>query len=165
MTSTATIAPAEPAQDAAERWVAAFAEGWRAPSDADTFCDHFDPWLSEDVRMVQPQLPTLVGKAEFRERFARPLFSLLSDVRGTVGSWAAAGDVVFIELTIRGRVGGREVALRTIDKITLRDGLAVERIAGLDPTPLLAAVARSPRSWPRFARMQASTVLAAIRGR
>lgn len=163
--SPATTTSTEPAQEAAQRWVEAFAEGWRAPTDADSFCDHFDPWLSDDVRMVQPQLPTLVGKADFRERFARPLFELLGDIRGTVGSWAASGDVVFIELTIRGRIGGRAVALRTIDKITLRDGLVTERIASLDPTPLLAAVARSPRAWPRFARVQASTLLAGIRGR
>jgi hypothetical protein len=30
--------------DAAEAWVEMFAEGWAHPVDADSFCDHFDPW-------------------------------------------------------------------------------------------------------------------------
>jgi ketosteroid isomerase-like protein len=141
----------------AAEWVEGFADGWRAPADADSFCDHFDPLLAEEMRLVQPQMPERVGKRAFREDFARPLFELLHDVRGTVGSWAATeeGDdtIVFIELEIRARLaGGREVTLRTTDKITLRDGVAVERIANLDPLELLAGVALSPRSWPTFLR-------------
>jgi SnoaL-like domain len=149
-----------------EEWVEAFAEGWRAPTDADAFCNHFDALIDDRVRLIQPQLPDLVGKREFRERFARPLFSLLSDVRGTVESWAMRDELAFIELTIRGRVGGRQVEMRTIDKVTIRDGLAVERVASLDPSPLLAAVALAPRAWPAFARVQLERlhVTAAIRG-
>ncbi len=142
----------------AAEWVEAFAEGWSAPADADSFCDHFDPYLSDRIRLVAPQMPETVGKEAFRDEFARPLFELLSEIRGTVGSWAstpdADGEVVLIELTLRAKVGGRPVTLHTVDKITLRDGLAVERIATLDPLELLAAVARSPRAWPRFARIQ-----------
>ena len=138
----------------AEEWVAGFAAGWAEPTDADSFADHFEPMLSEDVRLIQPQLPVTVGKRAFREQFARPLFELLSDVRGTVESWAASGDVVFIELTIRGRVGGRPAELRTTDRVLLRDGLAVERVAYTDPLSLLRAVALAPRAWPRFARIQ-----------
>jgi hypothetical protein len=51
--------------------------------------------------------------------------------------------------------------MRTCDRITLRDGRAVERVAHLDPLPLLAAVAKSPRAWPTFARTQ----LAALKRR
>jgi ketosteroid isomerase-like protein len=138
----------------AEEWVAGFAAGWAEPSDADGFADHFDPMMAEDIRLIQPQLPTTVGKLAFREQFARPLFELLDDVRGTVESWAVSGDVVFVELTIRGRLVNRPVELRTVDRITLRDGLAVERVANLDPLPLLGAVALTPRAWPRLARVQ-----------
>ena len=141
----------------AAEWVEGFAAGWRAPTDAETFSDHFDPMLSEEMRLIQPQLPTVTGKAAFREDFARPLFDLLHDVRGTVGSWASRtegdAEVVFIELEIRGRLaGGRQVTLNTTDKITLRDGLAVERVANLDPLELLGGVLLSPRSWPTFIR-------------
>ena len=144
------------AERTATEWVEAFAEGWRAPTDADSFCDHFEPYLADDIRLVQPQLPEVIGKRAFRERFARPLFELLSDIHGTVGSWASTpdgdGEVVLIELTIRAKVGGRPVALHTVDRITLRDGVATERVATLDPLELLGAVIRSPRSWPTFVR-------------
>jgi ketosteroid isomerase-like protein len=141
----------------ASEWVEGFAEGWRAPTDAESFCDHFDALIADDIRLVQPQLPEINGKAEFREEFARPLFELLHEVRGTVGSWASRtegdAEIVFIELEIRARLaGGRAVTLRTIDKITLRDGLAVERIASLDPLDLLGGVLLSPRAWPAFIR-------------
>lgn len=138
-------------------WVQGFADGWRAPADADSFSDHFEPLLSDEMRLVQPQMPERVGKRAFREDFARPLFDLLHEVRGTVGSWAATEEddqvVVFIELEIRARLaGGRKVTLRTTDRITLRDGVAVERVANLDPLELLLPVALSPRAWPAFIR-------------
>ena len=141
----------------AAEWVEGFAEGWRAPTDADSFCDHFDPYLSDRIRLIQPQLPETVGKLAFREEFAQPLFELLSEIRGTVESWASRSEddheVVFIQLTIRAELaGGRQVALHTIDKITLRNGLAVERVASLDPLELLGGIALSPRSWPTFVR-------------
>jgi hypothetical protein len=138
----------------AEEWVAGFAAGWAEPTDADSFADHFEPMIAEDIRLIQPQLPVTVGKRAFRERFARPLFELLSEVRGTVESWAVSGHVAFVELTIRGRLANRPVELRTVDRIKLRDGLAVERVANFDPLPLLRAVALTPRAWPRFARVQ-----------
>jgi ketosteroid isomerase-like protein len=151
-----TTAQATAARTAAE-WVEGFADGWRAPTDAESFCDHFDSLIADDIRLVQPQLPEISGKRAFREEFARPLFDLLHEVRGIVGSWAsrAEGDaeIVFIELTIRARLaGGRRVALRTTDKITLRNGVAVERIASVDPLDLLGGVLLSPRSWPAFVR-------------
>jgi hypothetical protein len=141
----------------AAEWVEGFAEGWRAPTDADSFSDHFAPLLDNEIRLIQPQLPTVVGKRAFREEFARPLFNLLSDIRGEVGTWAATdeGDrtVVFIELAIHAKLaGGRPVTVHTTDRITLRDGVAIERIANLDPLELLGPVALSPRSWPAFAR-------------
>jgi hypothetical protein len=151
MSSTVETAPA--VRTAAE-WVEGFAEGWRAPTDPDSFCDHFEPLLADDIRLIQPQLPEVVGKRAFREEFARPLFSLLSEIRGEVGSWAASDDGgVFIELTIHARLaGGRRVTLHTTDRITLRDGVAIERVANLDPLEIIGPVALSPRSWPAFIR-------------
>jgi ketosteroid isomerase-like protein len=139
---------------AAAEWVAAFAEGWSDPADADAFCDHFDPWLDPQVRMIQPSLRPTVGREAFREEFARPLFNLVPDLHGTVENWAAAGDSLYIELRLEGTLGRRAFTVRTCDRIRLRDGKAVERVAYLDPAPLLKAVALSPRSWPRFIRSQ-----------
>jgi ketosteroid isomerase-like protein len=140
--------------NAAKAWVEMFAEGWANPVDADSFCDHFDPWFQPEVRMIQPSVRPVVGKQAFREEFARPLFELVPDLHGTVESWAASGDVVYIELRLEGTVGRRAFTMHTCDRITLRDGKAAERVAYLDPAPLVKAVARSPRAWPRFLRTQ-----------
>jgi ketosteroid isomerase-like protein len=139
---------------AAADWVAMFAIGWAKPMDTDTFCDHFDPWFDPDVQMIQPSVRPIVGRKAFREEFARPLFTLVPDLRGTVENWAASGDVLYIELRLAGTVGKRRFTLHTCDRIRLRDGKGIERVAYLDPAPMLRAVAASPRSWPRFIRTQ-----------
>jgi ketosteroid isomerase-like protein len=168
MSSPATTSAAVEAEDrraAAEAWVEAFIEGWRSPRSADAFADHFDAVIDPEVRLIQPQIPTLVGRQAFRERFARPLFELIPDLRGEVERWATGEDLVYIELTLRGTLGGRPVSWRTCDRISLRDGVAVEREAYMDPLPLLRAVATRPRAWPGFARMQARELLHRIRRR
>jgi ketosteroid isomerase-like protein len=140
--------------EAAEAWVEMFAEGWANPVDTDTFCDHFDPWFHPEVRMIQPSVRPVVGKEAFREEFARPLFDLVPDLHGTVENWAASGDVVYIELRLDGTVGRRPFTMHSCDRVTLREGKAVERFAYLDATPLVKAVALSPRSWPKFLKTQ-----------
>jgi hypothetical protein len=149
-------APSAGAESAAGAFVRAFAEGWRAPIDGEHFADHFEPWLDPYVRLVGPLVPTVVGRRAFRERFARPLFELVPDLHGTVEGWAARGEALYIELRLEGTVGKRTVTLRGCDRVTLRDGRAIERIAHLDPTPLLRAVARTPGAWPRALRQQMS---------
>jgi protein-S-isoprenylcysteine O-methyltransferase Ste14 len=146
-----TAAASVPAGSAAEAFVQALAEGWRAPIDADRFADHFERWLDPDVRLVGPQVPTVVGRRAFRERFARPLFELVPDLHGTVEGWAGSGDTLYIALRLEGTVGKRPVTLHSCDGVTLRDGRAIERIAHLDPTPLPLPVAFTPRAWPRAA--------------
>jgi ketosteroid isomerase-like protein len=142
------------ADAAAEAWVENFAKVWANPVDTDTFCDRFDPWFQPEVRMIQPSVRPVVGKRAFREEFARPLFDLVPDLRGTVENWAATGDVIYIELRLEGTIGRRPFTMHTCDRITLRDGKAIERFAYLDPAPLVKAAARSPRTWPRFLRAQ-----------
>jgi ketosteroid isomerase-like protein len=127
------------ATDAAATWIEAFTDGWRAPADADAFIAHFEPWLSPDIRLVQPQAPPVVGIDDFREKFVRPAFALMPDIHGTVRSWAARGDVIFIEIDLAGTLAGRPVEWTSYDKVTLRDGVAIERVANFDPTPLLEA--------------------------
>jgi hypothetical protein len=141
-----------------EEWVAGFAEGWRAPGGPDAFVAHFRALLADDVRLIQPQLPTIVGFDAFERRFVRPLFALIPDLHGDVERWAARDDALYVELTLRGTLGRRALAWRACDRIVLRDGLAVERESYYDPTPLLAALARAPRSWPRFVRLRAASL-------
>jgi ketosteroid isomerase-like protein len=142
-----------PAQ--AEVWVNEFIEGWRAKSGADGFADHFERVSHPEIRLIQPQMPTTVGHRAFREQFVRPLFAAIPDIHATVRDWAARGDTLFIAFTLEGTLGGKPVAWECVDRITLRDGVAVERRAYFDPTPLLRAVLTRPRAWPSFARLQA----------
>lgn len=151
-----TISARDAAPDAATAFVEAFAEGWRAPSGPDAFADHFEPWLDPEVRLIQPQMPVLVGRDAFRERLVRPLFAVVPDIHGTVEGWAWCGDTVYIEVRLEGTVAGRPVTMRSCDRVTLLDGIAIERIAYMDPTPLLAAIVRSPRAWPNAIRQQLS---------
>jgi SnoaL-like domain len=144
------------ASDPATAWVDAFAEGWRAPASPEAFADHFEPWLDPQIRLIQPRTPPIVGHAAFREQFVRPLFALVPDLHGTVVGWASSGDTIYIELRLEGTVGRQRVTMHTCDRVKLRDGVAIERVAHVDPTPLVAAIARTPRAWPRFIREQLS---------
>jgi SnoaL-like domain len=137
-----------------DAFVAAFAGAWRAPSGPDAFADHLEQWFATDVRLIQPQMPPIVGVDAFREDFVRPLFALMPDLHGIVEGWAASGDVIYIDLRLEGTVGRRRVTMRSVDRITLRDGRMIERVANLDPTPLVTAVLLSPSAWLRFARTQ-----------
>jgi ketosteroid isomerase-like protein len=141
-------------QAEAEAWVEMFTEGWADPVDADSFSDHFEPWFQPEVRMIQPNMRPVVGKEAFREEFARPLFDLVPDLHGIVENWASSGDTVYIELRLEGTIGRTPFTMHSCDRIKLRDGRAVERVAYLDATPLVKAAARSPRSWPKFLKTQ-----------
>ncbi len=149
--TTPSVSAGPALAEAAERWLDAFRSGWAAGAGADAFIAHFRPMLAEDVVLLGPQLPPLRGIEAFENEFVRPLFALMPDIRAEVGRAAIDGETILAELTITGTLrGGRRVRLRACDRIELRDGLAVERETYLDPSPLLAALARSPRSWPLF---------------
>ena len=153
------------AHASAESWVAGFAEGWRAPSGPEAFAAHFRDLLSPEIRLIQPQLPTIVGHQAFEDQFVRPLFALFADIRGEVERWAARDDTLFIELTLRGSLAGRELSWRACDRVTLRDGVAFERESYFDPGPLLAAVLRTPQAWPAFLRLQARRLTTELKKR
>jgi hypothetical protein len=140
---------------AAEVWVREFSEGWRAPAGPEQLAAHFERVLDPGIRLIQPQLPDLVGYADFRSGFVAPLFALIPDIRGEVERWAARRDTIYIEVTMHGTLGGKPLRFRACDRVTLRDGKAVERETYVDPTPLLASAATRPKAWPRFLRFQA----------
>ena len=139
----------------AEAWIASFAEGWHAPAGPDAFAAHFRTLLAPDVQLIQPQLPTLVGHHAFEEGFVQPVFALIPDLRGEVERWATHDDTLYIELTVSGTFGGRPVSWRVCDRVTLHNGVAIERESYFDPTALIAAVLKRPRAWPRFLRLRA----------
>jgi ketosteroid isomerase-like protein len=160
--SATAAPPVTDAKPAAQTWVEGFTEGWRAPSGPDAFAAHFRPMLAPDVRLIQPQMPTIVGHRAFELEFVKPLFALIPDLHGEVERWGSRGDTLYIELTLRGTLGGRPLSWRVCDRVTLKDGVATERESYLDPSPILTAVARAPRAWPRFLRIQARAALANI---
>ena len=150
---------------AAEEWVRGFDAGWRDPRSPHDFAEHFIPMLDPEIRMIQPQLPTLVGHEAFRRGFVEPLFQMIPDLHGWVRHWAADGDVVFIDVVLEGTVGGKPIQLESIDRVTLRGEVCIERVAFIDPATLLKAVATRPRAWPRFARAQVRQIQALINNR
>jgi ketosteroid isomerase-like protein len=139
----------------AHEWVAGFTEAWREPRGPDAFIAHCRWLLAPDVGLIQPQLPTTVGLRAFEEQFVAPVFALIPDLHADVERWAGRADSLYIEFTLRGTLAGRPLSWRACDRITMRDGMAVERESYFDPSLLIAAVAMTPRAWPRFLRRQA----------
>ncbi|HEY2398168.1 MAG TPA: nuclear transport factor 2 family protein [Solirubrobacteraceae bacterium] len=157
-----TAVTVDETEHAVLRWVEGFVAGWRAPQGPESFAAHFRPMLAADVRMTQPMLPAFVGHEAFERQFVKPLFVLVPDVRGEVERWGSRGETIFIELTLHGTLAGRPVSWRVCDRVTLREGVAIERESYFDPSPLLAAVASTPRAWPRFVRVQAKGLLSTL---
>jgi ketosteroid isomerase-like protein len=137
-----------------EAVVEAFDAKWRAGGPAAAFVERWRDLLDPEIRLVQPQVPTLVGYEAFARGFVEPVFALMPDARGEVLGWAGRDDVAYVEIEVTGTVGRRNVRLRSCDRLTVRDGRIIERVAYADPGPLLAAVALTPRAWPTFIRMQ-----------
>src|SRR4051794_37976757 len=147
MTDTAAATTDAPPTTAAE-FVDRFAAGWRDPSP-----EAFMPLLHEDIRMIQPLMPDQIGHEGLR-RFLRGTFALFPGLRGEVLRWGGHGDDLFIELRMRGTLGGRPIAWNVIDRFRLRDGKATERETTFDPAPLAWAVLTRPKAWPGFWRTQ-----------
>lgn len=137
-----------------EAVVEAFDAKWRAGGPAAAFVERWKDLLDPEIRLVQPQVPMLVGYEAFARGFVEPFFTLMPDARGEVIGWATAGETAYVEIEITGTIGRRTVTLRSCDRLTVRGGRIVERVAYVDPGPLLAAVALTPRAWPTFIRMQ-----------
>jgi hypothetical protein len=102
---------------------------------------------------VQPFEGEVRGHDEVAAMWSRT-FGLIPDLRGEVLDWAERDGFLVVKLHLHGTIGRRPVEWITSDHIVLEDGLVRERVAHFDPLPLVAAVLRSPRVWPRFAALQ-----------
>jgi hypothetical protein len=154
----------------AEQWVERFKLGWQTTTGAEAFTEHFRSLLAPDVHLLGPQLPPLTGFDAFEQSFVKPMFSLIPDVRAEVERWAASDNAatdatVYIEVTMRGTIGRHPLSFRACDRLTLRDGIAIERESYFDPLPLLLGVLRSPSVWPLFVRLQLGTLKQRIAAR
>ena len=130
----------------AERLVALFQRGWDHPG-----AHAWDELLDPDVELVQPMVPVTRGIDAWDREFAR-VQALLPDIAGTVHDWAVRGDTLFIHLTLACTVAGKPVSWSLVDKLDVRAGRVVRRVAHFDSAPLALAVLTSPRAWPAWWR-------------
>ena len=131
----------EVTSEEAERFVQRFAEAWSGSD-----ISRFEALWTDDIVLVQPMMPTTVGKAACREAFTG-LFRLMPDLRATVHRWGATRDGVLIEFTLSGTFGGRPLSWPVVDRILLRDGLVAKRVSYFDTAPLVAKMLMRPRGW------------------
>jgi ketosteroid isomerase-like protein len=131
-------------ESAVSEFVRQFGAAW-ATSDPDALAAR----LTEDVVLIQPGMPPTVGKAAAREGMAR-LLRLIPDLHVRVHRWAARNEVVFIEFTLIGTFGGKELSWPAVDRLIVRDGLIAERISYFDPLPIFLATVGRPRGWRRL---------------
>ena len=126
-----------------------FAEFWAAPSP-----ERLDTVLGPQARLVAPVAPTTHTLEDGKRVFA-DLFELIPDLTAEVSRWGATEDGVLIEFTFHGTAGGGPISWSAVDRFVLgEDGLATERISYFDSAPIALALARRPRAWPSFGRMQ-----------
>jgi ketosteroid isomerase-like protein len=118
-----------------EDFVAAFKERW---ADARHNLDRFMDILGPDIVLSAPGLRTTRGRKAGYQAFAKT-FAALPDITGTVHRWSADGDVLFIEMTFAATIGGRRVEWHDVDRFLFRDGVASERVAYFDPSPIRRA--------------------------
>ena len=122
-------------------FVERFRRFWSAPDPA-----ALDALLHEHARLVQPLLPEVSSREAYAEAMRR-LLAVMPDLRGHTRRWGPTEDGVLIEHTLTGTLAGKPLSWDLTDRITLRDGRVVERIAYFDPLPLLLAVLTRPRAW------------------
>ena len=123
-----------------------FAEAWATPQ-----VDRFVALLAEDVVLLQPVTPRVVGRDAARREFSR-LLRWLPDLCGTVDAWSATGNTVLIAWRLRFTLGGAPFELRIVDRLEVRDGLIAEREAYFDSLRFLLATLARPRAWPGYLR-------------
>ena len=133
------------------RFVEEFARGWAGP-DAGALLDLLHP----DVQLRQPMFAPTTGREMAAALLFGPLFRFLPDLRLAVVRWSTADDTVFIEWTASATLGGRPLRWSGVDRFTLADGRAIERVAYFDAVPLLVAVLRRPSTWLSFVRSGAA---------
>lgn len=133
-------------QTDAEEFVEFFAAAWDiGATDPEGFFRHFERRMHHNAALIQPIAPPARGPGALRELFG-PLFMAVPDLTGTLRRWGETADGVFIEVTLRGHLGGKSLEWTVVDRIILEDGKIRERRSYFDPAPLLKAVALRPRA-------------------
>jgi ketosteroid isomerase-like protein len=132
-----------------EEFVSQFAEFWRNPSP-----QRLSELLHEDVVLVQPLAAPMVGIRAAQAEFQR-IWCCLPDLRAHVDRWCGGADVVFIEFRLHARIGSTSIEWPNVNRLTLRDGKATERVTYFDPLAILPTLLRHPSIWWRWWRSRA----------
>lgn len=121
-----------------------FAEAWERPT-----AEGLGALLAEDILLVQPHLPPIRGRDAAIREFGR-LFSWLPGTHSEVVRWLEGSDVALIEHVLHFPVGSSFIRIPAVDRFTLKDGLAVERVVYFDQVPLVLGVLGHPSLWLGF---------------
>lgn len=132
----------------AAEFVGRFERFWATPDP-----DLLGELLHPDAHLKQPFRPEMHSCAAYADELRR-LLRLCPDLAGDLLWWSAVHDGVVIEHTLSGTIAGKRFSLEVLDRITLRDGKVVERLAYFDPSPLIVAIATRPTAWLRYLRIQ-----------
>jgi hypothetical protein len=137
---------AQPASAEATTFVEKFIAAWGDPS-----VEKLQELTHDDVVLVQPMMPLMVGREAAREGFGR-LLALFPGIHGEVLRWSAEGDLVMIEMRMTVPAGQRPLAWDLVDRIELEGGLVRERITYMDSLPIVLGVLARPTLWAAMAR-------------
>ena len=128
-------------------FVERFEKWWAAPDPA-----VLGGLLAPDVVLRQPIVAHTTDLPGAKRSFTR-ILAAIPDLGVTVHNWSAAGNVVVIEFTLAGTLGGRPFSWRNVDVFTVNDaGFATERLNYHDSLGLIGKILARPLGWPRFLR-------------
>jgi SnoaL-like domain len=97
----------------------------------------FQEFYAPEARMINPGFMRPLRRDELPGYYAG-LKSQIHDLRLRLERWAVAPEMLFIEWTVTGEIGGKPFELANTDRFTLRDMLAVEGVAYFDNMQLRA---------------------------
>lgn len=132
-----------------QEWVGKFAELWHGGRDR---LDDFMRIFAVEIVLSAPGLRTTHGHAAGREAFRRT-FEVFPDMKATVGDWACAPRVLFVEIEFAATIGGKSVRWRGVDRFRIEQGAVVERIAFFNPLRVRRALLANPRGWAQMLRL------------
>jgi ketosteroid isomerase-like protein len=127
-----------PILGSAEEFVRKFQAFWSNPDPT-----QLGAVLTDDVRLIQPLSRTTFGLQAAQKSFAA-LFAQFPDLRATVDRWSGDDQVVFIEFHLHGSLGGRPIEWSAVDRFSLREGRAYERVSYFDGIPVALQLLRRP---------------------
>lgn len=120
--------------DDAQRFVDRFAEIWQRP-DPERYAEL---WHDDGV-LRHPTMTEPLAQDGIPD-YVRRLQAMAPDISLSVESWAAREDVVLIEWTLTGTLGGETASITGADRFTLRGDRAVEGVAYFDTMALWSRI-------------------------